>query len=238
MGNSASGDQDQHHCDGAGGGAGVAVVDWCRVLSVGDDGKRMGYDAAMELQTQIDELKAEVAKLKALLNGGNPRFGTITCKEWRVIDENDNDRITATTYADGTAGVDWLDKDGKGRIAATTYADGHANVLWMDKDGKARISAATEADGEARVSWLDKDGKERIIAATYADGEAGVAWFDKDGNTRIGAATAADGGAAIGWYDRDGNTRIGAATKSDGAVVLPTKDLKTRGGWGWLRGNA
>ena len=32
----ASGDQDQHHRNGAGGGAGVAVVDWCRVLSVGD----------------------------------------------------------------------------------------------------------------------------------------------------------------------------------------------------------
>ena len=100
-------------------------------------GAIMAYLAPMELQTKIDELKAEVAKLKALLNGGNPRFGTITCKEWRVIDENDNDRIIAATYADGEAGVAWFDKDAKSRIVAGTTADGNSSVAWVDKDGKA-----------------------------------------------------------------------------------------------------
>ena len=33
MGNPASDGQDQHHRNGAGGGAGVAVIDWCRVFS-------------------------------------------------------------------------------------------------------------------------------------------------------------------------------------------------------------
>ena len=42
MGNFACGDQDQHHRNGEGGGAGVAVIDWCGVPSVGDDGKRLG----------------------------------------------------------------------------------------------------------------------------------------------------------------------------------------------------
>ena len=42
-------------------------------------GAIMAYLAPMELQTQIDELKAKVAQLEALLNGGNPKFGIITC---------------------------------------------------------------------------------------------------------------------------------------------------------------
>ena len=93
-------------------------------------GATMAYRAPMELQTQIDELKAEVAQLKALLNGGDARFGTITCKEWRVVDE-----------------------DGKMRISAATSADGDAGVVLADKDGKMRIHAATDADGTGPVSY-------------------------------------------------------------------------------------
>ena len=101
----------------------------------------------MELQTQIDELRAEVAQLKALLNGGDARFGTITCKEWQVVD-----------------------KDGKVRIDASTDAYGHASVVWYDQECKVRIAASTLAYGEASVKWFDKDGCGRITAATYFDG--------------------------------------------------------------------
>ena len=105
----------------------------------------------MELQTQIDELKAKVAQLEALLNGGNPRFGIITCDGWRVVD-----------------------KDGTVRIDAATRVDGEAGVAWMDKDGKVRIGAATRVDGEASVGCYDKDGTPRIGAATFADGTVGL----------------------------------------------------------------
>ena len=162
-------------------------------------GARMVYLAPMELQTQIDELKAKVAQLEALLNDGNPRFGIITCDEWRVVD-----------------------KDGKVRIAAMTLADGHASVSWWDKDGNLRIGATTFPDGKASVSWWDKDGKFRIGATTFPAGEASVSWLDKDSKLRIGATTFPDGRAGVQWCDKDGKVRINAGTTADGTVVLPT----------------
>ena len=141
----------------------------------------------MELQTQIDELKTSVKRQKlinialagvivvgggvaAIQPAGDAEFGTITCKEWRVVDKDGKVRITAATYGKGTADVQWLDKDCKPRISALTTADGQAGLGWWDKDGKMRITAATGADGDAAVTWWDKDGKQRIRAATYADG--------------------------------------------------------------------
>jgi hypothetical protein len=112
----------------------------------------------MELQTQIDELKAKVAQLEALLNGGNPKFGIITCDGWQVVD-----------------------KDGKERIDASTDAYGHAYVVWYDQEGKVRIAASTLAYGEASVKWFDKDGCGRITAATYFDGTVVLPTSDRIG---------------------------------------------------------
>ena len=195
------------------------------MLSVGDDGKRMGYDAAMELQTQIDELKAKVSQLEALLDGGNPRFDTITCKGWRVVDEESKVRIAAASVLDGFVGVVWLVKD-KARIMVGTSAHGNADVGLLDKDGKRRINATTSPDGQAGVGWLDKDGRLRINAATLADGEANMQWQDEDGKIRIAAFTLADGEAGVRWYSKDAKRRITAVTNADGTVSLPTKDLK------------
>ena len=183
---------------------------------------RLAYSAAMELQTQIDELKASSKRQKiaiialacvivagvgvaAIQPAGDATFDTITCKAWKVVDNESKLRISAGTDADGYAGVQWFDKDGKSRIVARTVADGDAGVSWWDKDGKKRIAARTLADGIASVVWLDKDEKVRISAATLADGEAGVRWSDKDGKVRIGASTVADG-----------------------TVNLPTSDLKPK----------
>ena len=115
-------------------------------------------------------LASEVQDLKSQLNGGNPHFGTITCKRWQVVDNDGKVRIGAGTLADGEASVYWWDKDGKARIAAATNADGQASVQWNDTDGKMRIGAATLADGNANLVWWDTDGKVRINAATLADG--------------------------------------------------------------------
>ena len=146
-----------------------------------------------EIVDLVYALASEVQDLKSQLNGGNPHFGTITCKEWQVVDNDGEMRIIAWTSADGLASVQWNDTDGKMRISASTLADGSANVQWNDTDGKARINAATSADGSANVQWNDTDGKLRIDAATLADGDAWVVWFDKDGKARIVAATSADG---------------------------------------------
>ena len=161
----------------------------------------MAYPAPMELQTQIDELKASSKRQKiaiialagvivagmgvaAIQPAGDATFDTITCKAWRVVD-----------------------KDGKLWIAATANADGKgdAGVGWLDKNGKIRIAAGTNADGGAGVSLFDKDGKERIAATTFADGDAGV-----------------------GWLDKDGKQRFDATTNADGTVKLPTRDLKPK----------
>lgn len=41
--------------------------------------------------------------------------------------------------------------DEKRRITASTYAEGSAAVVWLDKDGKLRIQASTFAHG---IVWL------------------------------------------------------------------------------------
>ena len=106
----------------------------------------------------------------AVRPAGDATFDTITCKTWKIIDKGGKLRITASTLADGDAGVQWLDKEEKPRITASTNSDGEARVLWLDKDEKRRISATTFPDGSASMGWLDKDGKLRIVAATLADG--------------------------------------------------------------------
>ena len=138
----------------------------------------MAYLAPMELQTQIDELKASSKRQKiaiialgcvVVLYAVKP-YGVITCKGWKVVDKDGMVRINAVTGADGTATVGLFDKDGKVRIDAATYAEGLASVQWNDKDGKARIAAGTTADGNASMLCNDKDGKARIVAGTTADG--------------------------------------------------------------------
>jgi hypothetical protein len=70
--------------------------------------------------------------------------------------------------------VTLADKDGKNRIEATTFTNGSAGVILADKDGKGRIEATTFTNGSAGVTLADKDGKSRIGASTFADGAAGV----------------------------------------------------------------
>ena len=141
----------------------------------------------MELQTQIDELKASSKRQKiaiialagvivagigiaAIQPAGDATFDTITCNAWKVVDKDEKLRIVAATFANGEAGVQWLDKDGKLRINALTFANGEAGVQWLDKDEKMRINALTFANGKAGVGLLDKDEKVRIVAKTNADG--------------------------------------------------------------------
>ena len=138
----------------------------------------------------------------AVRPAGDATFDTITCKQWKVVDAEGKERITAFTNPDGMAGVTWNDKDGKKRIAAGTLA-GQASVQWFDKDEKMRIEALTHDNGQASVAWLDKDEKQRIAAGTLADGQASVMWLDKDGKQRIAAATFADGTVVLPTEDRN-----------------------------------
>jgi len=123
----------------------------------------------MKTQTIINIVFA-VAFVGYVVSQLNPTFDTITCKKWRVVDKDGKVRISAGTFADGTASVALIDKDEKARISAVTYASGYASMTWSDKDGKTRISAATFADGTASVAWVDTDGKVRIEASTLPDG--------------------------------------------------------------------
>ena len=95
------------------------------------------YSAPMELQTQIDEMKRSLNRQKllnialasvivagvgvaAIQPAGDATFDTITCKAWKVVDNESKLRISAGTDADGYAGVQWFDKDGKSRPCPTT----------------------------------------------------------------------------------------------------------------------
>ena len=112
-------------------------------------GATMAYLAPMELQTQIDELKASSKRQKiaiialagvivvgvgvaAIQPAGDATFDTITCKAWRVVDKDGKVRIGAGTHADGEASVQWLDKDEKVRIAAGITADGTVGLPTSD----------------------------------------------------------------------------------------------------------
>ena len=110
---------------------------------------RLAYSAPMELQTQIDELKASSKRQKiaiisltgvivagvgiaAIQPAGDAEFDTITCKSLKVVDKDGKVRIAAGTFADGFAGVGWLDKDEKLRIDASTFADGEVVLPTRD----------------------------------------------------------------------------------------------------------
>ena len=132
----------------------------------------MAYRPLMELQTQIDELKASSKRQKiaiialagvivagvgvaAIQPAGDATFDTITCNAWKVVDKDEKLRIVAATFANGEAGVQWLDKDGKLRINALTFANGKAGVGLLDKDEKVRIVAKTNADGTVELPTSD-----------------------------------------------------------------------------------
>ena len=95
-------------------------------------GATMSYLAAMELQTQIDELKASLNRQKlaiialasvivagvgvaAIQPAGDATFDTITCKAWKVVDKDGKSRIVAGTNVDGNVGVRWFDKIARAR---------------------------------------------------------------------------------------------------------------------------
>ena len=85
----------------------------------------------MKTQTIINCVFA-VAFVGYVVSQLNPTFDTITCKKWRVVDKDGKVRISAGTFADGTASVAWVDTDGKVRIDASILADG--DVVLPTKD--------------------------------------------------------------------------------------------------------
>ena len=133
----------------------------------------MVYLAPMELQTQIDELKAS-SKRQKLINialagvivlgvgvaANQPaldaEFDVITCKALKVVDRDGTVRIAALTSIDGFATVVWLDKDQKTvRIMAGIGPNGDASVALYDKDKALRIDTATQGDGTVRLPTSD-----------------------------------------------------------------------------------
>ena len=177
------------------------------------------------IQQQIGAMQEDIKRLREELKEvkkGN--FVKVTCKGWMVVDEDGNERISAGTFSNGSAGVKWIDKGGKVRIEADTD-DICASLLFSDYKGKGRILALTVLE-DASVQLLDKDGKNRIEASTSIDSKyAGVVWRDKDEKVRINAAaTFVDGTAGVFFNDKDGKIRIEATISPDGTVNLPTKD--------------
>jgi len=181
-----------------------------------------GTMSGMEnIQAQIQSLQASVRRqrfaniaLATLLAGsvllgavspaGDATFDTITCKEWRVVDNDGKARIVANTDAGDIASVSLKDKDGNARFKAFIFAQGYAGVSLKDKNGKQRIGVGTGVDGDAGVTLSDIDGKPRIVAST-----TGIVRSN----------------ASVAWYDKDGKARIEAAIRPTGAVTLPTNDL-------------
>ena len=58
---------------------------------------------------------------------GDATFGTVTCKNLKIVDDNGKMRISARIDADSAAGIALYDKSEKGRILASTDANGSAS---------------------------------------------------------------------------------------------------------------
>jgi hypothetical protein len=99
---------------------------------------------------------------------GDAKFDTVTCKAWKLVDNDGKVRMFANT-SDSDAGMVWTDKNGRVRMRAVTCINGQAGIGWHDTDGNGRMIVKTEADGLADMAWYDKDGKVRIMAATNRD---------------------------------------------------------------------
>ena len=143
-----------------------------------------------------------VAFVGYVVSQRNPTFNTITCKTWKIVDANGEERITAFTNPGGIASVVWIDQYWKTRIVMATLANGKAGVTLFDENGQERIAAATYSDARATVAWIDTNGKSRIDAGIFESGVAGVQFYDEEENQRISAAT----------------------LSAKGPVLLPTKD--------------
>ena len=122
------------------------------------------YIALMELQTQINELKSEVAQLKAMLNGGSPRFKDIFCSELTVspIKTSADDNRHMVCGRDGFNGIQWYDREGILRIELGTEH-------WP----------ASEADGEFFI-----DGR-AYLKFEYCDDPLFSVWTCPDGRAGV-----------------------------------------------------
>jgi len=109
---------------------------------------------------------------------GDATFDTITCKSWKVVDEEAKTRIVACTKTDRSATVGWLDQDGKLRINAGTFADGEAALTFADKNEKKRITAIIDGEGSGTISWADKRGVVRVGAGIDANGNVLLPTYD------------------------------------------------------------
>ena len=216
------------------------------------------HDQIRELQASVRRQRIAIFTLVGLLTGialigaarpvGDATFDTITCKKWKVVDNDGKVRIEAVTN-DGAALLVLSDTGGKPRICANTNADGTAGMVWLDKNKKARIATAITSDGEAGTTWIDVDGNQRITAgtgnkgvaslklrdtigtlriaaSTNADSDAGMLLFDKHGKARLAATAGASGSAGAQLLNSEGRPRIQASMDADGTVVFPTNDGK------------
>ena len=86
---------------------------------------------------------------------GDATFNTVTCTSWKLVDNEGKERISASTLADGSAGMKWVDNEGIVRITAFTMAGGSASIIMADKDGKVRIGAGTNPDGTVKLPTKD-----------------------------------------------------------------------------------
>ena len=73
----------------------------------------MAYLSPMELQTGIEKLEAQIAALEKMLYGDDPHFGAITCEHWRIVDNDEKQRITEVTFDDGTVKLPTEDRNPK-----------------------------------------------------------------------------------------------------------------------------
>ena len=124
------------------------------------------YTASIESKTQINELKPEVAQLKAMLNGGNPSFNSIDCEELCIYPKKSESPDDHRCMTLGLGGFN--------------------GIQWTDREGVVRIELGTEnylhtseayreIDGRASLHFKNEKEDTLICVWTFPDGRgAGV----------------------------------------------------------------
>ena len=108
----------------------------------------------MKTQTIINCVFA-IAFVAYVVWSRNPTFDTITCKSWKVVDEDGKERIVTGTDQFGFSSVAFVDKNKQMRISAGTRASGLAGMAIFDMEGKSRIAALSFEDGVVMLPTHD-----------------------------------------------------------------------------------
>ena len=131
------------------------------------------YTASIESKTQINELKPEVAQLKAMLNGGNPSFNSIDCEELCIYPKKSESPDDHRCMTLGLGGFNGIQWTDREGVLRIEL--GIENYIHNPDESPASAEYYRENDGKASLHFKNETEDTLICVWTLPDGRgAGV----------------------------------------------------------------